>query len=129
MGFRHCGACCVAMKAGVTYDRVLATIPPDAILYGLLPWELQRSLWKLTGVEFPFVEWPVWPTLEEFVEQGSDQVATILRVERVEKPLDLRWHWIVTKAGAIYDPLRESPTPYGEAPRVVKDWLVAGYIR
>ncbi len=129
MGFRHCGACCVAMKAGVSYERVLSTIPPDAIIYGLLPWELQRSLWKLTGVEFPFVELPERPTFGDFINGAPDRVATILRVERPEQPPDLRWHWVVTKSGAVYDPLREAATRYGDAPGVVREWLVVGYIR
>jgi hypothetical protein len=55
-GYADCGVACIAMAAGVEYERVLASVAPDCREYGLYWGEVLHALKKITKKEWKHKE-------------------------------------------------------------------------
>jgi hypothetical protein len=107
-----CGAACLAMVSGVSYDEALAKLFTDGRSRGLrTQYPQMRAGLRRLGIRHArkILKHRTWDAIEtvSLVKCGVDQ--------------DGNWHWVIYdgKCCKLYDPLREGPTePDGRSRRV-----------
>ena len=126
-----CGVACIAMMAGVPYERAYAVVHPGVCSWGLWYGEIMAAIYRLTG-RTPRLTVRRQPTsLWLYLKRVRVRAPEIVLCRRKEVPpgVDPHHYFVTDETEAVYDPLRDGPVAREDVARSAQGgWIVVGIV-